>query len=243
MNIYVSPADIRSFIIGLRPNTSPDNTDLAINKVIEQQAAEIANVAANYGYTLPASTIDPTTNLEYLLWLLDLERPLYVLYLSRSANPDIALTDVAKALLVEAEAVFLDYVNGDLSCAFQNILPITALAQASDILAYISGFNISPNTRIPDSLIERWILAESAFLYTWAFRLGYVVEPYSAFSEVKKALYRDLVVERVASHVLRMRAPQAPQAGLIEQANILYLSSAEKRQKMKNRLFDYALAV
>jgi hypothetical protein len=243
MPIYTSAEDVRAFIINLKPNNSVDNTDIAINGVIEQQGALIANIAANLGYTLPASTIVPTTALEYLLWLLNIEHPVYVLYLSRASNPDTVLNEVARAVLLEAQSTFLDYTNGELSSAFDSLLPTTALAQASDVVAYLSGFNISPITRIPETLVARWIIAESVWVYAISAKLGYVIEPYSSFSDEKKRLYRNLIVERIAAHVLRMRAPQAPQSALIEQSNILYLNSAKERIKLKNRLFDYVLAV
>lgn len=232
---YATIQDVLNFLPGLERNSSNDIADGAIQTLLNVQQTRIESVALRKGYTLPSPTATPTTNRDFLLFLLNVEQPAAKVIYRRSMEVDQTLANAAGLQLRVAEHRMKLFESGWMDLAWASVLPVTPMCTAADVAAFLPGFQVKEDPRNGPSkaVLERWIAAESALVYAYASYLAYTTNLATATSNQLNE-YKNLVMNRTAANLVRSRAETYPQA-LNSQANQLLIDSDKLYRSFLNR--------
>lgn len=232
--------DVLNYIPKLSLDDASDVTTGSIQGMIDRRYAELLNIARYRAYTLPLTPSIPNSNIDNLLFQLNVQLPVADLIKRRSTdfNPFLykkfqTHTNIAKKNFRLFELGYFDF-------AFSNTLPVDPMCTAQEVVVYIPGFTleVEPTGGYGPSqdTIEKWIDSETAIIYAYASYLNYTTDLNSADTE-QINIYKNIVTKKVASDLARSQTP-VNDAALSDHANNLLEEYYELVTSLLNRDFD-----
>lgn len=208
MASYCTPDEVLSYIGGATPprlneTGQPELSSTTITRRIDAVASRINNRAAILGYSLPSSEPSPMTNRWLLLELLNVELVIAQTIRGLSGIIDPLLARQARKQMEFAEARLRFFDLDKLRCAFQSTLITTALCTVADIAQETPGLVISATSKPTQTVAERIILRETAFIRALIELNGYDQTP-SDQSEID--FWKDLTAKTCRAYILRINS-------------------------------------
>ena len=241
MTAFCEIDDVLEYIPGLEINSASDVTSASIQGLIDRRYAELVNIAIYRNYTLPVTPSVPLSNIDHLLFQLNVQFPVADLLLRRATDFQPFLFKQLNTHSSIAKKNFRLFELGYYDFAFTSVLPTVRMCTKEDVAVYCPGFILEPN---PDrgygpseSVIEKWIDSESAILYCYASYLGYNTNLGTCTTN-QLNIYKNIVVKKVASDLCRSRAVVSS-AALDNQSNNLLEEYYNLVQSFLNRDSDH----
>lgn len=208
---YCIAQDVVDFIPNLRIGGSTDMGISTIEDAIENQAVAIQKITNYNKYVIPNTILTPpSTNLQYMLFLLNIELPAANLIFKRATESDVKASAMAKVQLECANNTFqrfeLDWY--DQTFEYPTPLPITPLTTLAKVEKYLPGYVANSTSQPTSTILQRWINMYSAELYCIIARKRYnksAVIPFTPVTLAQQKLCSRIVTKRAASHLIRTR--------------------------------------